>query len=70
MDVIEPELDRRFGEFVAQATAETTDRVEIRQRSLDRHFVRKIESLHEHQRRLEDQAKVARRTAIFAEPRT
>ena len=59
-DVVEPELDRSFGEFVAQATAETADRVEIRLRSLDRHFERKIESLREHQSRLEEQAELAR----------
>ena len=60
-DVVEPELDRSFGEFVAQATAETADRVEIRLRSLDRHFERKIESLREHQSRLEEHAELARR---------
>ena len=59
--MVEPELDRSFGDFVAQATAEIADRVEIRQRSLDRHFKRKIDSLSEHQSRLEEQAELARR---------
>ena len=59
--VVEPELDRRFSEFVAQATAETADRVEIRLRSLDQHFKRKIASMREHQMTLKAQAEVARR---------
>lgn len=60
-DVVLPELERCFGEFVDQATAEIADRVEIRQRSLDRHFDRKIESLNEIQSRLRELADEAER---------
>ena len=55
-DVVEVEFDRRFGEFVDQATAEIEDRVAIRHRSLVRHFEHKIASLEEHQRKLNEQA--------------
>ena len=40
-DMVQPELDRRFDEFVAQVKAEIEDRVAIRQRSLVRHFENK-----------------------------
>ena len=51
-DVVRPELDRRFDEFVAQARAEIEDRVAIRHRSLVRHFENKITSLREQQNNL------------------
>ena len=60
-EVVLPELNRCFAEFVDQATAEIVDRVEIRQRSLDRHFKRKIEALSEHQSNLRVQAEFAER---------
>ena len=55
-DVVQPELDRRFGEFVDQATAEIEDRIAIRQRSLVRHFENKIADYRERQRKLNEQA--------------
>ena len=61
MDVIEPELDRRFGEFVDQARAEIVDRVEIRKRSLDRHFERKITSVSDNRKNLLAKAASAQR---------
>ena len=51
-DVVRPELDQRFDEFVAQARAEIEDRVAIRHRSLVRHFENKIASLREQQNNL------------------
>ena len=51
-EVVQPELDRQFGEFVAQATAEIEDRAAIRHRSLVRHFERKIELLKSQQQKL------------------
>ena len=58
-DVVQPELDRRFGEFMKQATAELEDRVAIRRRSLFRHFESKVMSLEEQQRNLKEQARYA-----------
>ena len=48
-DVVHPELDRRFSEFVAQARAEIEDRVAVRRRSLVRHFENKIADLRKQQ---------------------
>ena len=58
-DVVQPELDRRFGEFVAQATAEIEDRAAIRHRSLVRHFEKKLAILQDQQERLTLQASLA-----------
>ncbi len=58
-NVVHPELDRRFGEFVGQVTAEIEDRIEIRKKSLDRHFKKKIESLSEHENKLRMQSGLA-----------
>ncbi len=55
-DIVQPELDRRFGEFIGQATAEIEDRAAIRQRSLVRHFKKKIATLREQQKNLNEQA--------------
>ena len=55
-DVVQAELDRRFGDFVDQATAEVEDRVAIRQRALVRHFENKIGALQEQQEKLEERA--------------
>lgn len=55
-DVVHPELDRRFGEFVAQAKAEIEDRVAIRHRSLVRHFENKVAALREQQSKLDERA--------------
>lgn len=57
--ILLPNFDRQFIEFVEQAKAEIEDRVAIRHRSLDRHFKRKIASLQENQRKLEEQARHA-----------
>ena len=59
-DVVQPELDRRFGEFVDQATAEIEDRIAIRQRSLARHFENKIADYRERQRKLNEQVFASR----------
>ena len=64
-DVVQVELDRRFGEFVNQATAEIEDRVAIRHRSLVRHFDKKLESLSQHQRNLKGQAEGAESAGDF-----
>ena len=58
-DLVQPELDRRFGAFVARARAETLDRSALRHRALVRHFDTKIETLQEHKAALEAQADVA-----------
>ncbi len=58
-EVVDRELDRSFEEFCEQAKAETEDRVEMRRRSLDRHFQEKIDWLSGHQRRLKEQAELA-----------
>ena len=58
-DVVQPELDQRFAEFMDQATAEIEDRVAIRHRSLVRHFENKIATLRDHQRKLNEQASSA-----------
>ena len=58
-NVVRIDLDRRFGEFVNQATAEIEDRVSIRQRSLIRHFEKKIATLKEQQENLNNQALTA-----------
>ena len=55
-DAVQVELDRRFGEFVDQATAEIEDRFAIRYRALVRHFENKIAALKEQQRKLGQQA--------------
>ena len=55
-ELVQPELDRRFDDFVAQAKAEIEDRVAIRHRSLARHFEIKIASLREQQGNLSDRA--------------
>ena len=51
-DVVRPELDKRFDEFVAQARAEIEDRVAIRYRALVRHFENKITNLRKQQNNL------------------
>ena len=61
-DVVQPDLDRRFGQFVEEATAEIEDRVAIRHRSLIRHFESKITTLEEHRRNLTDRASFAQIT--------
>lgn len=58
-EVIQPELDQRFSDFVTQATAEIEDRVAIRQRSLVRHFENKINSLKNTQSKLSEKAYIA-----------
>lgn len=58
-DVVQPDLDRRFGEFVARARAEIEDRIEVRRRALVRHFRSKIDMLEEQKGSLEAQAAVA-----------
>lgn len=58
-DVVQLELDRRFGEFVARARAEIQDRIDVRRRALDRHFETKIDMLDEQKGALEAQASVA-----------
>ncbi len=55
-EVVEPDLDRRFGEFVEQANAESEDRFAIRHRSLVRHFENKIKALKEQKDKLSGQA--------------
>ena len=59
-DVVQAELDQRFGDFVNQATAEIEDRIAVRQGALDRHFANKIASLKGHKRNLDAQADQAR----------
>ena len=58
-DLVQPELDRRFGTFVARAQAETLDRITLRHRALVRHFETKIETLRQHKAALQAQAAVA-----------
>ena len=58
-DLVQPELDRRFGAFLARAQAETLDRITLRHRALVRHFETKIETLHQHKAALRAQAAVA-----------
>ena len=58
-NLVQPALDRRFGEFVDQATAEIEDRTAIRNRSLSRHFERKLAILEKQQGSLEFQAGIA-----------
>ena len=53
------ELDGRFGEFCEQITAEMDDRIEVRKRSLDRHFSEKIRTEEEHVRNLEIAVRLA-----------
>lgn len=55
-DVVLPELDRRFEEFVKHTKAEIDDRSDIRHRSLVRNFENKISTLQEHQRKLNERA--------------
>lgn len=59
-DVVQAELDRRFGDFVNRATAEIEDRIAVRHRALVRHFQNKLSSLREHQKNLETQSELAR----------
>lgn len=59
-DVVQAELDLRFGDFVNQATAEIEDRVAVRHRALVRHFQSKLAALREHQKNLDTQADFAR----------
>ncbi len=56
-DVVQPELDRRFGEFVTQAEAEIADRIAIRHRSLVRHFENKIATIQEQKGSLSERLK-------------
>ena len=55
-EVVNPDLDRRFAEFMKRTNTDVEDRVSIRRRSLDRHFGEKLDMLHELQRNLEQQA--------------
>ena len=59
-ELVQPELERRFDEFVDQAAAEIEDRTAIRSRSLSRHFEKKLAMLEKQQRNLELQASVAK----------
>ena len=58
-DVVRPELDQRFSQFVDQSRSEIEDRIAIRHRALIRHFETKIETLRVQKVRLEAQAAVA-----------
>ena len=58
-DMVEPELDRQFGDFVDQATAEIEDRVAIRHRALVRHFENKTANLRKQQDDLKVKASLA-----------
>ena len=55
-DIVIPELDRKFEEFVTQAKVETEDRVSIQQRSLTLHFEKKIQSIQELEQKLKNRA--------------
>ena len=55
-EVVIPDLDRRFAEFMNQTRTEVADRISIQRRSLDRHFGKKIDRLHGVQLSLEEQA--------------
>ncbi len=55
-NVVQPALDRRYGEFLKQAEAEIEDRISIRRRSLFRHFENRIDMLREQQRNLREKA--------------
>ena len=59
-EVVQLELDRRFGEIVSQAEAEIEDRIAIRHRSLIRHFENKIATLSEHKTKLSERGKSCR----------
>ncbi|MCY4357214.1 MAG: SNF2-related protein [Gammaproteobacteria bacterium] len=59
--VIEAELNQQFETFIADAKADIEDRFSIRYRSLSRHFEKKIASLREQKRKLEDKTDLARR---------
>ena len=58
-DLVQPDLDDRFGAFVARARAETLDRFALRHRALKGHFKTKIGTLRENKAALEAQAHVA-----------
>lgn len=58
-DIVRPELDRRFSQFVDQTRSEVEDRIAIRRRALVRHFETKIETLQEQKVALEAQAAIA-----------
>ena len=55
-NIVQPALDREFGEFVARITAEIEDRVAIRHRSLIRHFENKLAALRQQQEILNEKA--------------
>lgn len=55
-EVVYPELDRRFSQFIDEATAEIKDRATIRSQALTRHFEDRIALLKEQGRRMNEQA--------------
>ena len=65
-DLVQHDLDERFGAFVARARAETLDRFALRHRALTRHFSTKIGTLRANKAALEAQADVAE---IMGDPR-
>ncbi len=58
--VVEPELDRRFEEFIRQTQDATEDRFAIRSQALTRHFEKKIDSLEQTRSELNDDASRAK----------
>lgn len=57
-DIVLPQLNNRFGDFIHQITAEIDDRATIRRRALERHRDTKAESLNKLQSRYREQAKL------------
>ncbi len=57
--IVRNDLNRRFGEFMNQVTAEVEDRVSIRERSLSQHFEKKLMMLKEDEENLIQQAETA-----------
>lgn len=58
-EVVLPELDRRFDEFVEQITAEVEDRTSIQRRAVERHRDTKTANLEEQQERNRSRAELA-----------
>lgn len=65
-EVVLPELDRRFDEFVEQITAEIEDRTSIQRRAVERHRDSKSANLQEQQERNRARAELAE---LFGEQR-
>ena len=61
-EVVQPDLDRRFGDFVAQSEAEIEDRAAIRHRAVARHFETKTNAIVEQRRKLQVRAALAETT--------